>query len=102
MGIGAANLKSFILFLCYTWVGSALALIIFGCNYFLCQDESCEFPGVLVQLVRVMTVMCTGSILFVSSMLANVTYGVMTGSGTIDRLKRKIARRMEEADDPPM
>mmetsp|Transcript_18763 Transcript_18763/g.30651 ORF Transcript_18763/g.30651 Transcript_18763/m.30651 type:complete len:412 (+) Transcript_18763:25-1260(+) len=101
--IGAANLKSFILFLCYTWVGSALALIIFGCNYFLCRDESCEFEGVLIQLVRVMTVICIGSILFVSSMLANVTFGVMTGSGTIDRLKRNIApRTVEEADDPPL
>lgn len=100
--VGAANLKSFILFLSYTWIGCAFALIIFGCNYFLCQDESCEFPGVLVQLVRVMTVICTGSILFVSSMLANITFGVMTGSGTIDRLKRRISSTTEHADDPPL
>lgn len=25
--VGAANLKPFILFLCYTWIGSALALV---------------------------------------------------------------------------
>lgn len=100
--IGAANLKSFILFLCYTWVGSALSLIIFGCNYFFCRDESCEFPGVLVQLVRFMTFICTGSIIFVSSMLANVTFGIMTGSGTIDRLKRKYGDAKYEPDDPPL
>ena len=57
----------------------------------------------LVQLVRFMTVICTGSILFVSSMLANVTYGLMTGIGTIDRLKRRIATPTEEeADDMPL
>ncbi|KAL7537951.1 hypothetical protein ACHAXR_009128 [Thalassiosira sp. AJA248-18] len=100
--IGAGNLKSFILFLCYTWVGSALALIIFGCNYFFCQDESCEFDGVLIQLVRVMTFICTGSIMFVSSMLANVSFAVMTGSGTIDRLKRRLSKPAEAPDDPPL
>lgn len=100
--IGAANLKSFILFLSYTWVGSAFALMIFGCNYFLCHEESCEFDGVLVQLVRVMTVICTASILFVSSMLANVVFGVITGSGMIDRLQRRMANAAEEADHPPL
>lgn len=96
--IGSANLKSFILFLSYTWVGSALALIVFGINYFLCKSESCEFDGVLVQLVRGMTVICTGSIVFTSSMLANVTYGVMTGSGTIDRLQRQMMKE-DDADE---
>jgi len=100
--VGGGNLKSFVLFLSYTWVGSAFALIIFGINYFLCKDESCEFSGVLVQLVRAMTVICMGSILFVSSMLANVTFGVMTGSGTIDRLKRRLANTTHQADEAPL
>ena len=101
--VGAGNLKSFILFLCYTWIGSALSLIIFASNYFFCREESCEFSGVLIQLVRVMTLICTGSIMFTSSMLANVTFGVMTGSGTIDRLKRKYGGENEyEPDDPPL
>lgn len=78
--VGAGNLKSFVLFLCYAWVGSALSLVIFACNYFFCRDEGCEFEGVLVNLVRIMTVICVASILFVSSMLANVTFGVMTGA----------------------
>jgi len=101
--VGAGNLKSFILFLCYTWIGSAFSLIIFASNYFFCRDERCEFTGVLIQLVRVMTLICTGSIMFTSSMLANVTFGVMTGSGTIDRLKRKYGGENEyEPDDPPL
>ncbi len=78
--VGAGNLKSFVLFLCYSWIGSALSLMIFGINYFFCADEECEFDGVLVNLVRIMTVICVASILFVSSMLANVTLGVMTGA----------------------
>ena len=78
--VGAGNLKSFVLFLCYSWIGSALSLMIFGINYFFCNDETCEFDGVLVNLVRIMTVICVASILFVSSMLANVTLGVMTGA----------------------
>lgn len=77
--VGAGNLKSFVLFLCYSWIGSALSLMIFGINYFFCADEGCKFSGVLVNLVRIMTVICVGGILFVSSMLANVTFGVMTG-----------------------
>ncbi|KAL9184391.1 hypothetical protein ACHAXT_002477 [Thalassiosira profunda] len=100
--IGAANLKPFILFLSYTWAGSALALMIFGCNYFFCSDEDCQFPGMLVQLVRVMTLLCTGALLFTSSMLANVTFGVMTGSGTIDRLKRKFDGTIDNADEAPL
>ena len=100
--IGATNLKSFILFLVYTWIGSALALMIFGCNYFFCNKESCEFTGVLVQLVRIMTVICVGSLLFTSSMLMNVTYGLMTGIGTIDRLKKKATNTMSQSDEEPI
>lgn len=36
-------------------------------------------------------------------MLANVSFGIMTGSGTIDRLKRKLAPApVSEVDDPPL
>eukprot|EP00804_Cyclotella_cryptica_P009238 CCRYP_016745-RB/>CCRYP_016745-RB protein AED:0.10 eAED:0.10 QI:911/1/1/1/1/0.9/10/1749/181 len=86
--IGASNTKSFILFLVYTWIASAFALLIFGFNYFLCRDEQCEF-GLLVHLVRFMTVICVFSLLFTSSMLSNITYGIMTGMGTIDRIKAR-------------
>jgi len=100
--IGATNLKSFILFLAYTWIGSALALMIFGCNYFFCNKESCEFTGVLVQLVRIMTVICVGSLLFTSSMLMNITYGIMTGIGTIDRLKKKATNTIGCSEEKPI
>ena len=100
--IGAANMKPFILFLSYTWIGSAFSLIIFGCNYFFCNTESCEYSGVLMQLVRGMTVVCAGSILFVSSMLANVTFAMMSGQGTIDRLKRRIASTSDDSDEEPV
>lgn len=56
-----------------------------------------------MQLVRFMTFLCVGSILFTSSMLANVTFGVMTGSGTIDRLKRRYGEATDQqfdADNP--
>jgi len=99
--VGAANSKSFILFLVYTWIGSAFALLIFGCNYFMCADDSCEFSGGLVLLVRFMTVICTGSLLFTSSMLSNVTFGVMTGMGTIDRIKSRVSSTTHKADEAP-
>ena len=35
-------------------------------------------------------------------MLTNVTYGVMTGVGTIDRLKMKADDKWGEADDEPL
>lgn len=100
--IGAGNFKHFILFLLYTWTASVLALVIFGWNYFLCSDEDCIFPTVLVQLVRAMTMMCIVALLFTSSMIMNVTYGIMTGIGTIDRLKKKANNTMLYSDEEPI
>jgi hypothetical protein len=94
--------EHFILFLCYTWVGAVFALLIFAWNYFLCASESCTFNVVLIQLVRAMTFICICSLLFTSSMLMNVTYGVMTGVGTIDRLKKKASNTMVISDDEPV
>ena len=79
-----------------------MALLIFGCNYFFCNKESCEFTGVLVQLVRIMTVICVASLLFTSSMLMNVTYGIITGIGTIDRLKKKATNTIGYSDEEPV
>lgn len=96
--IGVANLKHFILFLVYTWTLSALALLIFALNYFLCRyfhtadddssDGRCQFSPVLQTLVRLMTIAAVCTLLFVSSMIANVAFGLVTGVGTIDRMKR--------------
>jgi hypothetical protein len=49
-----------------------------------------------------MTVLCVGSFLFTSSMLMNVTYGIMTGIGTIDRLKKKATNTMSSSDEEPI
>ena len=100
--VGAANLKHFFLFLIYTWTGSAYALCLFGWNYFMCATEDCTFHYVLVHLVRVMTVLCVGAFLFTSSMLMNVLYGIMTGIGTIDRLKKKATNTMAQSDEEPI
>lgn len=100
--VGAANLKHFLLFLLYTWTCAAFALSIFGWNYFFCSDEDCTFNPVIVHLVRVMTVLCVGAFLFTSSMLMNVCYGLMTGIGTIDRLKKKATNTMSQSDEEPI
>lgn len=100
--VGAGNLKHFVLFLMYTWSCSAYALILLGWNYFLCLDEECTFTPVLVQLVRAVTVLSFGSLLFTSSMIMNVTFGLMTGIGTIDRLKKKANSTFMDAIEEPI
>lgn len=100
--VGAANLKHFILFLIYTWTCAAYSLVLFGWNYFFCADEDCTFHVVVIHLVRAMTFLCIGAFLFTSSMLMNVTYGLMTGIGTIDRLKKKATNTMSQSDEEPI
>jgi len=100
--IGGANLKHFILFLGYTWSCSAFSLLLLGWNYFMCGDEDCEFNGLLTQLVRAVTVLSIGALLFTSSMIMNVTFGLMTGIGTIDRLKKKANDTIAEAIEEPI
>lgn len=92
-------MKHFVLFLIYTWSCSVGVLGLLSWNYFFCATEDCVFPTVLVQLVRIMTVLGVGSFLFTSSMLMNVMYGIMTGIGTIDRLKKKATSTMLESDE---
>jgi hypothetical protein len=94
--------EHFILFLIYIWIGCVYALIIFAGNYFFCASDKCMFPIVLMQLVRFMTVLCIVTLLFVSSMLMNVTYGIMTGVGTIDRLKKKATDTVHTSDEEPI
>ncbi|GKY96344.1 hypothetical protein MPSEU_000594100 [Mayamaea pseudoterrestris] len=97
--VGAANMKHFLLFLIYTWSSSVLCLLLFGWNYFFCADEQCVFSIVLTQMVRIMTVLCIGAFLFTSSMLMNVVYGIMTGIGTIDRLKKKANNTLGDSEE---
>ena len=95
-------LEFFVLFLVYTWIGCVFALVLFALNYFFCDNENCTFPFALVQLVRAMTLLCLCTLIFVSSMLMNVTYGIITGIGTIDRLKKKASGKLQESDEPPL
>ena len=95
-------IEHFLLFLIYTWTCAAYSLVLFGWNYFLCADEECTFHPIIVHLVRVMTMLCVGAFLFTSSMLMNVCYGLMTGIGTIDRLKKKATNTMSQSDEEPI
>jgi hypothetical protein len=100
--VGAGNLKHFILFLLYTWCCTAYSLILLGYNYFTCATEECMFNIVLLQLARLMTILNVAFFLFTSSMLMNVIYGIMTGIGTIDRMKKKAAGTMALSDEEPL
>jgi hypothetical protein len=100
--IGAGNMKHFLLFLIYTWTCSVFSLCLLGWNYFFCDNEECMFNPVLTQLVRIMTLLSVGSFLFTSSMLMNVCYGLMTGVGTIDRLKKKATNTVHYSDEEPI
>jgi palmitoyltransferase ZDHHC3/7/25 len=97
--VGAGNLKHFLLFLIYTWTCAVLSLCVLGYNYFFCTSEACMFNVVLTQCVRVMTVLSVGAFLFTSSMLMNVVYGIVTGIGTIDRLKKKATGTMSDSEE---
>ena len=95
-------MKHFILFLLYTWSCSVFSLLLLGWNYFMCSSEECTFNGVLTQLVRAVTVLSIGALLFTSSMIMNVTFGLLTGIGTIDRLKKKASNSIGEAVEEPI
>jgi hypothetical protein len=100
--VGASNLKHFLLFLLYTWTCATYSLTLFGWNYFFCADEDCTFHPLVVHLVRIMTLLALGAFLFTSSMLMNVLYGVLTGIGTIDRLKKKATNTMSQSEEEPI
>ncbi|KAL7533585.1 hypothetical protein ACHAWF_004550 [Thalassiosira exigua] len=100
--VGVGNMKHFILFLLYTWTCSVFSLLLLGWNYFMCADEDCTFNGVLTQLVRAVTVLSIGALLFTSSMIMNVTFGLLTGIGTIDRLKKKANNTIADATEEPI
>jgi hypothetical protein len=95
-------MKHFFLFLLYTWSCSVYCLILLGYNYFFCASEDCEFNLVLTQLVRIMTILSVGAFLFTSSMIMNVIYGILTGIGTIDRLKKKSTNTLANSEEEPI
>jgi len=48
-----------------------------------------------------MTVLCLASFLFISSMLMNAVYAIMTGLGTVDRIKMKAGCQPEQSIEQP-
>jgi len=100
--VGAGNIKHFFLFLIYTWSCSVYCLLLLGWNYFFCASDDCEFNLVLTQLVRIMTLLCIAAFLFTSSMIMNVVYGIITGVGTIDRLKKKATNTINDSIEEPV
>jgi palmitoyltransferase ZDHHC3/7/25 len=68
----------------------------------MCADEDCAFNVFLLQLVRLVTILSLGALLFTSSMIMNVTFGLMTGIGTIDRLKKKASDTIQDAVEQPI
>jgi hypothetical protein len=100
--VGVGNFKHFILFLTYAWLVTVYALLLLGYNYFFCTSSECEFAAPLVYFVRVMNFLHGTFFIFISSMLMNVTYGIITGIGTIDRMKKKMANTMHLSDEAPI
>lgn len=105
--IGGANLKFFILFLTFTWIASVFSLLIFGATFAVCNNShdeaaACTTSPILLHLIRVMTIICIGALLFTSNMLMTVVYTVLTGLTTIDRLKRNANNTLVLSDEEPM
>uniref|UniRef100_A0A7R9ZRC3 Palmitoyltransferase n=1 Tax=Craspedostauros australis TaxID=1486917 RepID=A0A7R9ZRC3_9STRA len=100
--VGVANMKHFFLFLLYTWTCSAFSLSVLGWNYFFCATEVCTFTGYMTPLAWLMLWLSIGAFLFTSSMIMNVVYGLLTGIGTIDRLKKKATNTMDDSEEEPI
>jgi hypothetical protein len=80
-------------------MSSSLALVIFAWSYFLCSTDASSTcitsPSlVLVNLIRAMTVIAVGALIFTTSMVASITLGITTGLGTIDRMKIKATQNI--------
>jgi len=88
--IGAKNQKHFFLFLMYTDLAAVYLYVILSLHLVFCSSISCvEIVGLDLILVRVEIFVLLFTILFTSSMIVNQIYGLVTGVGTIDRMKLK-------------
>ena len=85
--IGAGNQKNFILFLVYTDLASLYMYTIVAVHL---VDDDIAFTGTGLVLARVLIFVLLFAILFTSSMIANQCYGIITGLGTIDRMKLRL------------
>ncbi len=46
--------------------------------------------------------LCIGAILFTSNMIMSVFWGITTGMGTIDRMKKHESNTFDESDEEPI
>ncbi len=100
--IGAANFKFFVLFLVYTWLATVVSMSIVAWNYYLCESVSCLFSDGMLLMCRVMTGLNLAFFVFSSSMIMNTIFGVVTGIGTIDRMKKRQANTLHYSDEEPV
>jgi palmitoyltransferase ZDHHC3/7/25 len=88
--IGALNQKYFVLFLVYSILQTLTTIIIVSIRLASCNGIVAEcFYGEGGRLLISCLVFTLFGLTFVTSMLSNQFYGVRTGIGTIDRMKRR-------------
>lgn len=87
--IGAKNQKFYILFLTYLNSACLFSIVLFSIHLAAeCDFVHCNEKTVLqIYLVRILVAFLVISIIFTSSMLFKQIYGIVTGLGTIDRIK---------------
>ena len=96
--IGARNQKDFLLFLIYTGIASAYMYVVLA--MFL-LDDAIEIQP-LLGMVRVVVFILVFTMLFTVSMVFNQVYGIQTGFGTIDRMKKKSSEVLENQKSTPL
>lgn len=84
--VGANNQKHFMLFLFYTMVECTYCLVLLGMQWETCT--SCYSPIEKGMVDALLAVSCA-TLLFVSTMMYNQVYAVVTGIGTIDRMRKR-------------
>lgn len=88
--IGAKNQKNFLLFLFYADASSIYILILLTIHLVDCDKRKCnQYSDLTLNLIRVLTCFLVFGVLFTTTMLCNQVYGIVTGLGTIDRMKSK-------------
>jgi ribosomal protein L40E len=84
--IGANNQKHFMLFLLYTIVEAVYALALIATNY----SNGATYPSAACSgLVAALLAVSIATLMFVATMMYNQIYAIVTGIGTIDRMRKR-------------
>jgi ribosomal protein L40E len=98
--VGALNQKHFVLFLIYTWMQCIYGLTVVVLRLSMCRGTADDcFEGTVGHLTISLVAVSLFALVFVTSMLYNQVYAVLTGIGTIDRMKRR-ARHLHHQPVP--